>query len=93
MCINFDDGLSARWRSVLLMNTFLLLLSWAQQLLRDIMAKAEILCDRAVMVGATIKERPYSSNTDNMKMQNGKGFNGYSNFVTFKLFFRKKVSR
>jgi len=56
-------------------------------------AEAEILCDRVVMVGAAIKERPYSSITDNMKMQNGKGVNGYSDFVTFKLFFRKKISR
>jgi hypothetical protein len=53
-------------------------------------AEAEILCDRAVVVGAAIKERPYSSATE---IQNGKGVNGYSNFITFKLFFRKKVDR
>jgi len=75
MRINFDNGLSAKW-SVFLINTFLVLLSWAQQLLRDIVTEAEILCDRAVMVGAAIKENPYCSITGNMKMQNGTGVKG-----------------
>jgi hypothetical protein len=56
-------------------------------------AEAEILCDRAVMVGAAIKEKPCISTIENMKIQNGKGVNGYSNLIAFKLFFRKKVSR
>jgi hypothetical protein len=56
-------------------------------------AEAEILCNNAVMVGAAIKERPYSSTTEDMKIQNDKGVNGYSNLIYFKLFFRKKVSR
>jgi len=50
--------------------------------------EAEILCDRAFMVGAPTKEGPYSSTAENMKIQNGKGVNGYSNMkITNKMHF------
>jgi hypothetical protein len=52
--------------------------------------EAKILCDRAFIVGASTKEKPYSSTAENMKIQNGKGVNGYSNMkITNKVHFKE----